>query len=79
MVQAHLSSLYSWQLLIVLLPPVLLPAAAADAWHERLVRYYTYFGFKQVHKVRSPAATNGAHTMNISTLLCLCCSASTFA
>lgn len=23
----------------------------ADAWHERLVRYYSYFGFKPVCKV----------------------------
>eukprot|EP00878_Enallax_costatus_P035256 GHUV01039270.1.p1 GENE.GHUV01039270.1~~GHUV01039270.1.p1 ORF type:complete len:135 (+),score=24.16 GHUV01039270.1:503-907(+) len=22
-----------------------------DEWHERLVRYYSYFGFKPVHKV----------------------------
>lgn len=31
----------------------------ADAWHERLVRYYSYFGFKPIHKVGQAEGLDG--------------------
>jgi hypothetical protein len=49
---------------------VLPTAAAADAWHERLVRYYSYFGFKPVCKVRSSHCNQVPSFMFLRSSLC---------